>query len=82
MKKITDIKEQVKETCEFVNNFFDSDDTKEKADIVLENLLNNIHLPLVLKPFKPLIKRALKAKIKKLIKETLKKLQGSVNASS
>lgn len=73
-----DIKEQVEETCEFVNNYLSSEEIKEKENIILENLLENIHLPILLKPFKPLIKKIIKKKMETLVKKTLRKLQESI----
>ena len=73
-----DVKEQVEETCEFVNKYLSSEEIKEKENIILENLLDNIHLPFVLKPFKPLIKKIIKKKMETLIRKTLRKLQQSI----
>lgn len=74
-----DVKAQVEETCEFVNQFLDSPDAKEKENVILENLMKNIHLPVVLRPFKPLLKRILRSKLENLVRKTLRKLQNSVN---
>lgn len=58
----------------FISEFLKSDSYKEKEKAAVDNLFNNVKLPLFLKPFKPLLKKILKNKVRKLVEKYLKKL--------
>lgn len=69
-----EIHDKLQSAITFINYYFDTEDAKERQEMIIETLMQNIELPILLKPFRGLIKRILRSKLEKVVQEGLKKL--------
>ena len=70
-----DIHEHLEMGIYEANTFFTSASYEEKEEIVVNYILEHIHLPLLLRPSKIIAKKILKKKIREFISDKLENLQ-------
>ena len=59
--------------------FFESEEAKNKEDVIVEAVMAKVKLPFVVKPFRGIIKRILKTKIEETVQNLLSKVDGILN---
>lgn len=68
-----DVRAGALEAIKYLSSYFGTDTCRNNVDLVLDQVMKKIKVPLIFKPFKGIIKRKFKKEIEKIVQNILTK---------